>query len=94
MSEPLIKTEDARPVAVPRANAPVLEVSGLKKHFPIKKGLLSRTVGQVYAVDGHQFFNRPGPRLVESLEILAEIFHPERFNFGHRKNAWVRLRAD
>src|SRR5260370_21488908 len=31
---------------------PVLEVSGLKKHFPIKKGLLRRTVGPVLAVDG------------------------------------------
>ncbi len=31
---------------------PVLEVSGLKKHFPIKKGLLRRTVGHVLAVDG------------------------------------------
>src|SRR5260370_10349861 len=31
---------------------PVLEVSGLKKHFPIKKGLLRRTVGHVFAVDG------------------------------------------
>ena len=49
---------------------------------------------QVYAVDGHHFFNRPGPRLVESLEILAEIFHPDRFDFGHQKKAWVRLRAD
>lgn len=29
--------------------------------------------GRVYVVDGHQYFNRPGPRLVESLEILAEI---------------------
>lgn len=49
---------------------------------------------QVYAVDGHHFFNRPGPRLVESLEILAEIFHPQRFDFGHQENAWVRLRAN
>jgi oligopeptide/dipeptide ABC transporter ATP-binding protein len=30
----------------------VLEVQDLKKHFPVKKGLLRRTVGQVYAVDG------------------------------------------
>jgi oligopeptide/dipeptide ABC transporter ATP-binding protein len=30
----------------------VLEVTDLKKHFPVKKGLLRRTVGQVYAVDG------------------------------------------
>jgi len=47
--------------------------------------------GQVFAVDGHRFFNRPGPRLVESLEILAEIFHPERFDFGHRGTGWQRL---
>jgi iron complex transport system substrate-binding protein len=32
--------------------------------------------GQVYAVDGSSYFNRPGPRLVDGVEILAEIFHP------------------
>ncbi|MBC8170670.1 MAG: cobalamin-binding protein, partial [Anaerolineae bacterium] len=31
---------------------------------------------QVYVTDGNQYFNRPGPRLAESLEILAEILHP------------------
>ena len=31
--------------------------------------------GRVYAVDGNQFFNRPGPRLVDSAEMLANIFH-------------------
>jgi len=40
--------------------------------------------GQVFVTDGNQFFNRPGPRLVESLEILAEILHPRTFAFGHR----------
>jgi iron complex transport system substrate-binding protein len=30
---------------------------------------------RVYVADGNQYFNRPGPRVVESLEILAEIFH-------------------
>ena len=34
---------------------PVIEVSGLKKHFPIRKGLLRRIVGQVFAVDGVSF---------------------------------------
>jgi len=34
---------------------PVLEVEGLKKHFPVKKGVIRRTVGQVYAVDGVSF---------------------------------------
>ena len=39
-------------------------------------------------VDGNAFMNRPGPRLVESLEILAEVLHPEVFDFGHRGVAW------
>jgi len=33
--------------------------------------------GQVYVVDGSQYFSRPGPRLVDSLEILAHALHPE-----------------
>src|SRR5438874_13513729 len=35
--------------------------------------------GQVFAVDGSAYFSRPGPRLVDSLEMLAEILHPELF---------------
>lgn len=35
--------------------------------------------GEVYLADGNQFMNRPGPRVVESLEILAEILHPDVF---------------
>lgn len=46
--------------------------------------------GRVAVVDGNQYFNRPGPRLSESLEILAEILHPELFDFGHRGRAWVK----
>jgi iron complex transport system substrate-binding protein len=41
-------------------------------------------------VDGNAFMNRPGPRLVESLEILAELIHPETFDFGHGGVAWQR----
>lgn len=33
--------------------------------------------GQVYVVDGSQYFSRPGPRLVDSLEMLAHALHPE-----------------
>jgi iron complex transport system substrate-binding protein len=44
--------------------------------------------GRVAITDGNQFFNRPGPRVVESAEILAEILHPESFDFGHRGIAW------
>lgn len=47
--------------------------------------------GRVALADGNAFFNRPGPRLVESLEILGEMLHPELFQFGHRGKAWQAL---
>lgn len=47
--------------------------------------------GQVYLTDGNHFFNRSGPRLVESLEIMAEIFHPGLCDFGHQGSGWVRF---
>lgn len=34
---------------------------------------------QVHAVDGCAYFSRPGPRVVDSLEILAQVLHPEIF---------------
>ena len=48
--------------------------------------------GNVFALDGNQYFNRPGPRLVESLEIIAEILHPEVFSFGHCDRGWKKFR--
>jgi iron complex transport system substrate-binding protein len=44
--------------------------------------------GQVYLADGNQYFNRPGPRLVDSLQILAEILHPEMFEPTFASKAW------
>lgn len=44
--------------------------------------------GRVALADGVAWFNRPGPRLVESLEILAEILHPGAFDLGWRGEAW------
>jgi iron complex transport system substrate-binding protein len=46
---------------------------------------------KVFVADGNQYFNRPGPRIAESLEILAEILHPERFSFGHEGHGWRRI---
>ena len=47
--------------------------------------------GRTYITNGSDFFNRPGPRLIESLEILAEILHPETFQFGHEGKGWRPL---
>jgi ABC-type oligopeptide transport system ATPase subunit len=61
--------EPRQPDAVrPQGTAPLLEVSGLKKYFPIRKGLLTRTVGQVHAVDGVSFTLNDG----ETLGVVGE----------------------
>jgi iron complex transport system substrate-binding protein len=36
--------------------------------------------GRVFATDGSSYFSRPGPRIVDSLEILAHLIHPELFS--------------
>ncbi|MBD2464853.1 cobalamin-binding protein [Oscillatoria sp. FACHB-1407] len=43
---------------------------------------------QLYLTDGNAYFNRPGPRLVDSLEILAEILHPDLFQPHHNGSGW------
>jgi iron complex transport system substrate-binding protein len=44
--------------------------------------------GRVFVADGNLYFNRSGPSLVDSVEILAEILHPEQFAPRHRGSAW------
>jgi iron complex transport system substrate-binding protein len=41
--------------------------------------LTAVTTGRTYALDGHQYMNRPGVRIVDSLEHLAGLIHPETF---------------
>ena len=44
-----------------------------------------------YATDGNSFFNRPGPRIVESAEILTEIFFPDMGASQHHGTRWVKV---
>jgi oligopeptide/dipeptide ABC transporter ATP-binding protein len=53
---------------MPDATPPVLEVEGLSKHFPVRKGLLRRTVGHVHAVDDVSFAIGTG----ETLGLVGE----------------------
>jgi iron complex transport system substrate-binding protein len=45
--------------------------------------------GRVYFADGNAYFNRPGPRLADSVEILAEILHPGTVPARHQRAAWI-----
>ena len=47
--------------------------------------------GRVFLTDGSQFFNRPGPRLVDSLEMMGEMLHPNEFESGHRGKGWEKM---
>jgi iron complex transport system substrate-binding protein len=50
--------------------------------------------GRVFLCDGNQYMNRPGPRLLESLRIFAEIFHPYLFPATYEGTGWERARDD
>ncbi|HEY3255771.1 MAG TPA: ABC transporter substrate-binding protein [Polyangiaceae bacterium] len=66
----------------------------LQERGLIDASLLSRLApsARAYVTDGNAFFNRPGPRLVESLEILAAAIHPELFADFEHKHRQVLLR--
>ena len=55
------------------------------------KNLKAYKNNKIFIVDGNQFFNRPGPRIIESLEIFAEIIHPDIFNFNHKFKGWINF---
>ena len=57
------------------------------------KDLTSVRENRVYILDGNHYFNRPGPRIKESVEILAEIFHPDSFSGISDPDGWIRFRG-
>jgi len=54
-----------------RQDLPILQGSPGWSELPCVR------TGRVHVVDGSAYFSRPGPRLVDSLEILANLLHPE-----------------
>lgn len=65
----------------------------LLENQPAFRNLRAVRAGRVYLTDGNQYFNRPGPRIAESLEILAEILHPAQFPPRHHEAGWRRFAA-
>ena len=59
----------------------------------VERSVVAMTSARVYVTDGNAFFNRPGPRLVESLEIMAACVHPALFDDFVRAHAGVIVRV-
>ncbi len=72
-------------IARTRAEMPALTGSAVWSR------LRAARAGRVYLTDGSRYFNRPGPRIADSLEILAEILHPDLLTFGHYGTGWQPL---
>jgi iron complex transport system substrate-binding protein len=68
-----------------------MEETHLLAEKPDWNSLKAVRTRRVFVADGNKYFNRPGPRLAESLEILAELLHPELFRFDHRGDGWIPL---
>lgn len=71
------------------------EINTLKKAAPWEEWNAAKNE-QVYLVDGNSYFNRPGPRIIDSLEVLAFCVHPELFPefYDTYRSGWVRLGPD
>tara|TARA_R110002096_G_scaffold42144_10_gene113760 strand:- start:214 stop:1134 length:921 start_codon:yes stop_codon:yes gene_type:complete len=48
---------------------------------------------RAYVTDGNAYFNRPGPRLLESTRILAELFHPGEFPAEFEGHGWIPIKG-
>ncbi|MBT5017533.1 MAG: cobalamin-binding protein [Planctomicrobium sp.] len=67
----------------------IAEIELLTNH-PLWNSLQAVNNNRVYITDGNQYFNRPGPRVVESAEILVEILH-DTDQPKHHGTGWIRL---
>lgn len=47
--------------------------------------------GRVYAVDANAYFSRPGPRVVDGVELLAHLIHPDIFEWNGPRDAYQKI---
>jgi len=56
-----------------------IEESSILTSYPCWTNLTAVRKGRVIAMDGNAYFNRSGPRIVDSLEVLAQVMHPQLY---------------
>lgn len=59
--------------------------------YPYFRDLQAVKNNKLFIADGNQYFNRSGPRIADSVEILAEIINPKQFIFGYEGAGWIKF---
>jgi iron complex transport system substrate-binding protein len=62
----------------------LLDLPGWRELYAVKNN-------RVYLADGNQYFNRSSQKVVDTIELLAEIIHPKQFVFGYEGKGWLRF---
>jgi iron complex transport system substrate-binding protein len=68
----------------------MIDLPLLQKHA-LWQSLQAVQVGRVYAIDGNQYLNRSGPRLVESTELLARVMWGEKLAMEVDAQGWRQI---
>lgn len=71
-----------------------LKEAKILAHMPNASQLPAFREGRVFATDGSSYFSRSGPRVVDSLEIMAHLIHPEIFAAPPLPGSWAKVRFD
>jgi iron complex transport system substrate-binding protein len=64
---------------------------GLQQSIHAARAITPPAGAKVIAVDANAYFARPGPRIAEGVELLAHLFHPERFDWPHDTRPWMEI---
>ncbi|MEJ6979608.1 cobalamin-binding protein [Pedobacter sp. P351] len=59
--------------------------------LPGWKELSAVKSNKVFVADGNHYFNRSSQKVVDTIELLAEIIHPKQFVFGYEGKGWLRF---
>lgn len=65
---------------------------GLQDSVELAKALEPVAGAKIFAVDANAYYARPGPRIAEAIELLAHLFHPDRFEWKHSTRPWSQVR--
>jgi len=66
---------------------------GLAESVKAARSIDAPGEAKVIAVDANAYFARPGPRVAEGIELLAHLFHPDRFDWPHERQPWMEISA-